>query len=172
MKSSSLFPLVLLALGTLAPWTVEGARNASKAGACPPRRLAQCFRYEKAECQSDWQCQGEKKCCRDTCGIKCLDPIAISKPVEKKPGNCPVPPGQCLMLDPPNHCETDGQCQGHLKCCTGMCGKACISPVKGKEGLGQTDLPASGLSVPTLWIEQEAHTSRGLLIPTPSGASA
>ncbi|XP_004430615.1 PREDICTED: antileukoproteinase isoform X2 [Ceratotherium simum simum] len=130
MKFSSLSPLVLLALGTLAPWAVEGDRNTSKAGACPHIIPAQCLRYEEPECQSDWQCPGKKKCCQDVCGIKCLDPVNISNPVEKKPGKCPVVYGQCRMLNPHNYCETDSQCLGNLKCCRGMCGKACISPVR------------------------------------------
>uniref|UniRef100_A0A8C0DL01 Secretory leukocyte peptidase inhibitor n=1 Tax=Balaenoptera musculus TaxID=9771 RepID=A0A8C0DL01_BALMU len=148
MTFSGLFPFVLLALGTLAPWSVEGAGNALKAGACPPRKPAQCLRYEKPKCNSDWQCLEKKKCCPDTCGIKCLDPVNILNTGEEKPGKCPVVYGQCLMLNPPSYCETDGQCVGKLKCCRGMCGKVCISPVKGKEGLGQADLlPSSSLSL-------------------------
>ncbi|KAI5216107.1 antileukoproteinase [Manis pentadactyla] len=129
MKSSSLFPLVLLALGTLAPWAVEGDGKSFKAGVCPYRRPAQCFVYEKPECHSDWQCPGKKKCCPDICGIKCLEPVNIWKP-GRKPGRCPVVFGQCMMLHPPNHCEADGQCQGDLKCCKGMCGKVCVPPVR------------------------------------------
>ena len=74
--------------------------------------------------------------------------MTLLSPVEEKPGKCPVVYGQCLMLNPPSYCETDGQCVGKLKCCRGMCGKVCISPVKGKEGLGQADLlPSSSLSL-------------------------
>uniref|UniRef100_H0WSL0 Secretory leukocyte peptidase inhibitor n=1 Tax=Otolemur garnettii TaxID=30611 RepID=H0WSL0_OTOGA len=132
MKSSSLFPLVvLLALGTLAPWAVEGSKNAVKAGACPPRRLAKCPKFEKPECRSDWQCPEKKRCCTDACSVKCLDPIDISSSVKEKPGACPVVHGRCMMINPPNHCERDGQCQDDFKCCMGMCGKACVSPTKG-----------------------------------------
>ncbi|XP_057558626.1 antileukoproteinase-like [Hippopotamus amphibius kiboko] len=130
MKSSGLFPFVLLALGTLAPWAVEGAENALKPGACPPRRPAHCLRFEKPKCRSDWQCPDKKKCCLDTCGAKCLDPVKILKAVKEKPGKCPVVNIQCQMLNPPSRCETDSQCRGQLKCCKGACGKDCIPPVK------------------------------------------
>ncbi|KAM4842709.1 antileukoproteinase [Thomomys bottae] len=131
MKYSSLFPIVVLfALGTLASWVVEGSEKGSvKIGACPFRKPANCLVYEKPKCKSDWECPDKKKCCRDYCGIKCLDPVAISKPVNKKRGKCPVVNAQCLMLNPPNRCETDGQCEGNYKCCKGMCGKACVLPV-------------------------------------------
>ncbi|KAM4830642.1 antileukoproteinase-like [Urocitellus parryii] len=132
MKSSSLLPLVvLLALGTLAPLAVEGSGNESlKAGACPARPQVRCIRYEEPQCRSDWQCPGKQRCCPDYCGIKCLDPVAVPRSVESKPGKCPVVKGQCMMLNPPNHCETDSQCDGDFKCCLGMCGKLCVSPVR------------------------------------------
>ncbi|XP_037667087.1 LOW QUALITY PROTEIN: antileukoproteinase-like [Choloepus didactylus] len=135
MKSRGFFPLVvLLFLGTVAPWAVEGAGQAIKAGVCPSIKPAQCLIYEKPECQTDWQCLGKKKCCRDVCGIKCLDPVAIMNRA-KKTGKCPVVLGQCMMLNPPNYCERDSQCQGDFKCCKGMCGKACVSPVKALHSL-------------------------------------
>ncbi|KAM5245880.1 antileukoproteinase-like [Ctenodactylus gundi] len=144
MQPSSLFPLlVLLTLETLEPWAVEGSGNASlKAGACPPRKRVLCFRYEEPECQSDWQCPGKKRCCPDYCSNKCLDPVGISNPVRNKPGKCPVFDAECLMLNPPNFCEADDQCEGNFKCCKSMCGKACILPEQGNEGASQTDLPA------------------------------
>ncbi|XP_037377426.1 antileukoproteinase-like isoform X2 [Talpa occidentalis] len=131
MKSNGLLPLTLLVLGTLAPWAVKGAGDeAVKAGGCPYRGQVRCFRYEDPECQSDWQCPEEKRCCPDYCGIKCLDPVKLSNPVNK-PGQCPAVYGECMMLNPPNHCETDGECVGNLKCCKGMCGKLCVTPVNG-----------------------------------------
>ncbi|XP_055977903.1 antileukoproteinase-like isoform X2 [Sorex fumeus] len=130
MKSISLFPLVVLLLGTLASWTVEGAQNSKKAGKCPPVNSVRCFRYEEPQCQSDWQCSGNQKCCQDVCGIKCVDPMELPTQARKKPGKCPQVYGECMMINPPNHCETDSQCQGKLKCCKGMCGKACVNPVR------------------------------------------
>ncbi|XP_054996335.1 antileukoproteinase-like [Sorex araneus] len=139
MKSISLLPLGVLLLVTLEPWTVEGAQKSEKAGNCPPvNKLVRCFRYEKPQCQSDWQCMGNQKCCQDTCGIKCLDPVELPTQAREKPGKCPQVYGECMMLNPPNHCETDSQCQGKLKCCKGMCGKACVRPVResSSKGLG------------------------------------
>ncbi|KAM8920298.1 antileukoproteinase-like [Lycaon pictus] len=129
MQSSSLFPLMLLVLGTLVPWTVEGVGNAWKAGLCPSVPPDRCLSgFEKFECRSDWQCPGRQICCSHACGIKCLDPVNVSNSIRMKPGRCPVVYGQCLMLNPPNHCETDRQCVSNLKCCKGMCGKACVDP--------------------------------------------
>ncbi|OWK02928.1 SLPI [Cervus elaphus hippelaphus] len=112
------------------PKLLNFSSKALKAGACPPRKPAQCFGDEKPKCSSDWQCPHKKKCCLDTCGTKCLDPVNVTHPVKKKPGTCPVVHGQCLMLIPLNHCETDDQCVGTLKCCRAVCGKVCLSPVK------------------------------------------
>lgn len=130
MKSSGLFPLmVLLALGVLAPWSVEGGKNdAIKIGACPARKLVQCRQRAKPECSNDWGCPGKQRCCQDACGLKCLNPVPIRGPV-KKPGSCLKFQGKCLMLNPPNKCQNDGQCDGKYKCCEGMCGKVCLPPV-------------------------------------------
>lgn len=77
--------------------------------------------------------------------------MSLLSSVEEKPGMCPESPIRCLMLNPPNQCETDSQCMGELKCCEGPCGKECLLPVKGKEGLGQADLlPSSSLSLSPL----------------------
>ncbi|XP_069899813.1 antileukoproteinase isoform X2 [Globicephala melas] len=136
MTFSGLFPFVLLALGTLAPWAVEGAGNALKAGDCPPRKPAQCLKYEKPKCSIDRPCPEKKKCCPDACGMTCLDPVNILNPVEEKPGKCPVFTYRCAMVNPPNRCETDSQCVGELKCCEGPCGKECLLPVKVEEKPG------------------------------------
>ncbi|XP_037377408.1 antileukoproteinase-like [Talpa occidentalis] len=131
MKPSGLLLLALLVLGTLAPWAVEAAGDAVKAGGCPRVPLAKCIRFEDPECQNDWQCPGEKRCCPGLCGVQCLDPVKLSNPVNK-PGQCPAVYAECKMPNPPNHCETDGECVDNLKCCKGMCGKACIAPVMDK----------------------------------------
>ncbi|XP_040837014.1 antileukoproteinase-like isoform X3 [Ochotona curzoniae] len=130
MKSSSLFPVVVLvALGTLAPWAAEGAENVSKAGACPAQSQVKCLRIVIPDCQSDGDCPGKQKCCSDVCSVKCVDPVDAVEPAVEKAGKCPVVELECLMLNPPNQCETDSQCDGNLKCCKGSCGKACLSPV-------------------------------------------
>ncbi|XP_049636491.1 antileukoproteinase [Suncus etruscus] len=130
MKSISFFPLFLLILGTLAYWTVEGAGHSWKAGACPPRRLGKCIRNEKPRCNSDWQCPGNQKCCQDTCVVRCMDSTELPRQAREKPGKCPQVFGECMMLNPPNHCETDGECDNNYKCCKGMCGKACVKPLR------------------------------------------
>ncbi|XP_021050361.1 antileukoproteinase [Mus pahari] len=131
MKSSGLLPLtVLLALGILAPWTVEGGKNdAIKIGACPAKKPAQCLKREKPQCSNDWECPGKQRCCQDACGVKCMNPVPIRKPVLRKPGRCLQTQGRCMMLNPPNHCQRDGQCEGKYKCCEGSCGKACLLPM-------------------------------------------
>lgn len=131
MKSGGLFPLmVLLALGILAPWTVEGGKNdAIKTGACPARKSAQCIKFAKPQCETDWECPGKQRCCQDACGVKCMNPVPIRKAVRRKSGRCPKFQGKCLMLNPPNICQRDSQCEGRYKCCEGMCGKVCFLPV-------------------------------------------
>ncbi|XP_037357530.1 antileukoproteinase-like [Talpa occidentalis] len=128
MKSSGLLLLALLVLGTLASWAVESARESVKGGECPRSLPASCTELDETECQSDWKCSGKKRCCVDRCSMKCQDPVKLSYP-GTKPGRCPTITGHCKMLNPPNHCETDGDCTDHFKCCEGRCGKACFAPV-------------------------------------------
>ncbi|XP_063153217.1 antileukoproteinase-like [Candoia aspera] len=52
----------------------------------------------------------------------------------QKPGLCPFVAGRCRMLNPPNDCDYDFQCKGHLKCCEGICGRECVQPVYEKPG--------------------------------------
>ncbi|XP_075849531.1 antileukoproteinase [Microcebus murinus] len=131
MKSSGLFPLVvLLALGTLACWAVEGSLKGVKAGVCPFKIPVPCFKKEEPECSSDWTCPGPKKCCSHYCGIRCLDPHKISNSLKEKPGECPWVYGHCLLVNPYDFCESDGQRQDKFKCCKRMCGKSCSFPVK------------------------------------------
>ncbi|XP_015273515.1 PREDICTED: antileukoproteinase [Gekko japonicus] len=47
----------------------------------------------------------------------------------KKPGQCPIPPGRCRMIDPPNYCNYDFDCEGPMKCCLMICGRDCVDPV-------------------------------------------
>nr|FAA00675.1 TPA: trappin-related protein [Monodelphis domestica] len=54
-------------------------------------------------------------------------------PVRK--GTCPVVMGRCLMLNPPDSCTKDTHCPLPKKCCEGMCGKTCMTPVPGMEAL-------------------------------------
>ncbi|XP_045689421.1 antileukoproteinase-like [Phyllostomus hastatus] len=131
MKLTSLVAfVVLLALGALMSRAVEGAsKGKAKQGDCPffPRTI--CLVYEPPQCNSDWQCPQKQKCCRDLCGIKCLDPVDPSQPVKVNPGKCPVVIGQCKMLNPRNYCQNDSHCLNNLKCCKGVCGNSCVKPV-------------------------------------------
>uniref|UniRef100_A0A8C3W0J5 WAP domain-containing protein n=1 Tax=Catagonus wagneri TaxID=51154 RepID=A0A8C3W0J5_9CETA len=142
MKPSSLFIfLVIFASGFLMSWAVKSAgedNSASfrphpgkaKRGSCPYIEPAMCLIYEPPQCQNDWQCPKRQKCCRDICGIKCLDPVNPSKSVKINPGKCPVVTGQCRMLNPIDDCLDDSHCPNGLKCCSGLCGKICVRPVK------------------------------------------
>ncbi|XP_056669004.1 WAP four-disulfide core domain protein 5-like isoform X2 [Monodelphis domestica] len=51
----------------------------------------------------------------------------VKEPVRK--GTCPVVMGRCLMLNPPDSCTKDTHCPLPKKCCEGMCGKTCMTPV-------------------------------------------
>uniref|UniRef100_A0A8C3SN86 WAP domain-containing protein n=1 Tax=Chelydra serpentina TaxID=8475 RepID=A0A8C3SN86_CHESE len=51
-----------------------------------------------------------------------------------KSGTCPVVPFRCKMYNPPNHCESDGQCTGEEKCCDTGCGLNCVLTPKEKPG--------------------------------------
>ncbi|XP_004746419.1 antileukoproteinase isoform X1 [Mustela putorius furo] len=142
MKPGSLLPfMVLLALQILKSWAAEDASKASssplfsplenaKYGDCPFTPPVMCFVFEPPQCQSDWQCPKEQKCCREYCGIKCVDPVDPSKPVMVNPGKCPVVTEQCKRPNPRDFCLNDGHCLHGLKCCKGVCGNSCVEPVK------------------------------------------
>uniref|UniRef100_G1LBZ0 WAP domain-containing protein n=2 Tax=Ailuropoda melanoleuca TaxID=9646 RepID=G1LBZ0_AILME len=132
MKPDSLILFtVLLALQILTSWTVEGAsKEKAKHGACPFTPRVLCLVFEPPQCQSDWQCPKEQKCCREYCGIKCVDPVDPSKPVKVNPGKCPADTGECKKPNPPDLCLNDGHCRNGLKCCKGVCGNSCFEPVE------------------------------------------
>ncbi|XP_034861518.1 antileukoproteinase-like [Mirounga leonina] len=140
MKPGSLITFtVLLALQILTSRTVEGAsKEKAKHGVCPFRPHVMCIVFEPPQCQSDWQCPKEQKCCNDYCGIKCMDPVDPAKPVNVNPGKCPVVTGQCRRPNPTDICLNDGHCPNSLKCCKGVCGNSCVKPVKGKIWLRST----------------------------------
>ncbi|XP_057559322.1 antileukoproteinase-like [Hippopotamus amphibius kiboko] len=127
MKPVSLIVfLVIFAFGFLMPWAVEGAtRPRDKPGKCPFIRPALCIRQEPPRCRNDWQCPQRQKCCRDVCGIKCMNPAVVT------PGRCPVVIGQCNKQRPINHCLNDSQCPRGLKCCRMSCGNSCVRPLPG-----------------------------------------
>ncbi|XP_027977677.1 antileukoproteinase-like [Eumetopias jubatus] len=139
MKPGSLIPFTELpALQILTSWTVGGAsKEKAKHGVCPFTPRVMCLVFELPQCQSDWQCPKEQKCCRKYCGIKCMDPVDPSKPVvapfstiKVNPGKCPVVTGQCKRPNPIDICLNDSHCLNSLKCCKGVCGNSCVEPVK------------------------------------------
>lgn len=46
------------------------------------------------------------------------------------------------MIDPPNNCDYDFDCEGRLKCCLTICGRDCVPP--GKEVQMTAMLPEAG----------------------------
>uniref|UniRef100_A0A452VN74 Antileukoproteinase-like n=1 Tax=Ursus maritimus TaxID=29073 RepID=A0A452VN74_URSMA len=107
-------------------------QEGSKHGACPFTPRVLCLVFEPPQCQSDWQCPKEQKCCREYCGIKCVDPVDPSKPVKVNPGKCLADTGECKKPNPPDLCLNDGHCRNGLKCCKGVCGNSCFEPVEGE----------------------------------------
>ncbi|XP_009934923.2 caltrin-like protein 2 [Opisthocomus hoazin] len=41
--------------------------------------------------------------------------------------SCPPVRITCMMVNPPNKCNTDQDCPRHTKCCRSYCGRRCIS---------------------------------------------
>ncbi|KAM5140794.1 uncharacterized protein ACMZJ9_014643 [Mantella aurantiaca] len=59
-------------------------------------------------CDSDSQCQGSLKCCRNICGTVCVPPVFK------------------------NPCENNFDCPWSLKCCEGVCDSDCVYQPKNK----------------------------------------
>ncbi|XP_014442976.1 elafin-like [Tupaia chinensis] len=57
--------------------------------------------------------------------VKGQDPV---KGPSIKSGSCPDIKIRCAMLNPPDRCHSDSECQGAKKCCVGACGRACLDP--------------------------------------------
>lgn len=75
-------------------------------------------------CESDSNCVGDLKCCKNGCdGTQCVSPLSI--PRLTKPGICPVPPQNGICVQ---ECRNDSSCRGKLKCCSNGCGKTCQIP--------------------------------------------
>ncbi|KAM8995640.1 caltrin-like protein 2 [Ara ararauna] len=41
--------------------------------------------------------------------------------------SCPPVHYRCMMLNPPNRCNSDWQCPRSKKCCETFCGRKCLS---------------------------------------------
>ncbi|XP_036274908.1 elafin [Pipistrellus kuhlii] len=55
-------------------------------------------------------------------------PVQQPQKVPSKPGSCPRVLMRCAMMNPPNACMRDSECNGNKKCCMGSCGRICTRP--------------------------------------------
>uniref|UniRef100_A0A672FX36 WAP domain-containing protein n=1 Tax=Salarias fasciatus TaxID=181472 RepID=A0A672FX36_SALFA len=87
-----------------------------------------CVYNVRPECESDRDCKGKQKCCKNQCGPLCADPLPIKD--EVKPGVCPRLPFSRHVVCPHvlPECEKDYECKGEKKCCKNQCGAVCTSP--------------------------------------------
>ncbi|KAM4637019.1 uncharacterized protein O3C94_018065 [Discoglossus pictus] len=61
------------------------------------------------DCSSDANCTGLQKCCKTSCGLKCVDPVY-------------------RMI-----CSVDEDCAEHLICCRKSCVSVCVTPKPAKK---------------------------------------
>ncbi|KAJ6665638.1 hypothetical protein lerEdw1_002008 [Lerista edwardsae] len=126
-----------------------------KRGYCPVDTCS-CSRPQPDQCESDFPCEGKKKCCLSCCALRCVDPdprldleftvkamgiqliVALlalwtqmpsgsSLPPRDKPGICPPSPYRCSSPDI-DFCSIDYDCPGIQKCCDFDCRKVCRDP--------------------------------------------
>ncbi|XP_068135043.1 neurogenic locus notch homolog protein 2-like isoform X5 [Hyperolius riggenbachi] len=97
-----------------------------KPGMCP-KPSGPCVYNIRANCLSDQDCDGAKKCCHNPCNVECKDPIRI------KPGRCPKPLDDCVY-NIRAECLSDRDCYGTKKCCDNPCNKECKEPIMEKPG--------------------------------------
>jgi len=82
---------------------------------------------------NDYNCDGDYKCCPDSCGETCK-PASSTPPVDpNKVGYCPIPQATDPSVSGCTDifsCESDSTCDGILKCCRNGCGGTqCTTPV-------------------------------------------
>ena len=97
-----------------------------KPGRCPwgiPGIPIFCI-MSKDTCQSDDECDDDKKCCQSGCGLSCMMPLTTNKP-----GKCPrVPQGDKDCDRKGDMCDRDTDCPGNRKCCFNGCQRDCRVP--------------------------------------------
>ncbi|OCT56508.1 hypothetical protein XELAEV_18000015mg [Xenopus laevis] len=99
---------------------------AGRPGKCPPERLLAHNDFSKSKrCESDYNCEGNKKCCMDN-GKKICKP-----PAQERPGTCPYGTNLPRATD---FCTSDSECADGSKCCFNDGGKTCLPFVKEKMG--------------------------------------
>ncbi|XP_070544252.1 SCO-spondin-like [Ptychodera flava] len=87
-----------------------------------------------ADCITDTDCPGTRKCCNNGCASICVSPVP-----EEKHGSCPP-----ISLDTIGMCSTectaDSDCQDNQKCCFNGCGRMCTKPTI-KTSVGSCPVP-------------------------------
>ncbi|XP_040203976.1 omwaprin-a-like [Rana temporaria] len=59
---------------------LQAASSAEKSGQCPYNKmnaLVFCGTFDKTACNTDENCEGQQKCCRELCKYKCQEPVVF-----------------------------------------------------------------------------------------------
>ncbi|KAM4694552.1 uncharacterized protein O3C94_005056 [Discoglossus pictus] len=136
VAGSFLLGLVLCAVVTWAagPEGTEVSKIKGKPGTCPKNVdfpvCSEDSMLPVAECKTDLNCTGKRKCCSSGCTARCLLPL------EEKKDSCPYFNSlDCITVKPlPNQCHGDDQCPGTDRCCFFNCRNQCTRTVKVKPG--------------------------------------
>ncbi|XP_053566938.1 WAP four-disulfide core domain protein 5-like [Bombina bombina] len=126
VSGTVLLGLVLCIMVTCAAKTTEqrAVRVRVKRGICPLDldypKCDPATMTERAQCQTDRDCPGQRKCCISGCRSRCVLPL--------QQGGCPAyDPSICIYTKPlPNECHRDDQCPGAQRCCCLNCRRQCI----------------------------------------------
>ncbi|XP_041432930.1 perlwapin-like isoform X3 [Xenopus laevis] len=103
---------------------------AGRPGKCPPERLLAHNDFSKSKrCESDYNCEGNKKCCMDNGKKICKPPAQAGKP-----GHCPPERFLAETYFFGKICESDSNCEGKQKCCMDNGDKFCKSPAQERPG--------------------------------------
>ncbi|XP_044147281.1 antileukoproteinase-like [Bufo gargarizans] len=123
--TGSLILLILCCAGALADNHDKPPQPSEKPGRCPLSKQIFCNPPPPYDCNSDKECDGNLKCCRQGCNKSCTAPII--DPIIEKPGTCPSPWFVCPHDDVPfKICTVDSDCTGNRKCCNIKCRQQCI----------------------------------------------
>ncbi|XP_073485099.1 WAP four-disulfide core domain protein 12-like [Aquarana catesbeiana] len=73
----SMFGALSILLGII---LLQAASFAEESGQCPyykKNELVKCGSFDKIACETDEDCGGQQKCCRELCTFKCKDPVEV-----------------------------------------------------------------------------------------------